>query len=161
MTRLLIPLLFVLTSAAAQDIRVFKTIGGTKLTAHIFQPQRSAKQEPRAAIVIFHGGGWVAGSPEWVYYEAKHYAAQGIVAIAAEYRLSDEKEITPLEAMEDARDLIVWVRHSAAHLGVNPKQIAAYGSSAGAHLAAAAAIFHPESGGRPDALVLMSPRRLD
>jgi hypothetical protein len=40
----------------------------------------------------------------------------GIVSIAGEYRLSDQKNITPLEAMSDVRDLIRWVRENFASL---------------------------------------------
>jgi acetyl esterase/lipase len=86
-----------------------------------------------------------------------------MVAIAAQYRLSDQKDITPLEAMADARDVIRWMRSHANSLGIDPKRIAAYGWSAGGHLAASAAIFDPEAASkgsvdaRPDALVLVSP----
>ena len=65
----------------------------------------------------------------------------GIVSIAGEYRLSDQKNITPLEAMSDVRDLIRWVRENFASLGVDPNRIAAYGVSAGGHLAVSAAVF--------------------
>jgi acetyl esterase len=84
------------------------------------------------------------------------------VAVAAQYRLSDQKSITPIEAMADARAAIRWVRSQADRLGVDPKRVAAYGWSAGGHLAASAAIFGDGGGeGRPDAapnaLILVSP----
>jgi acetyl esterase len=84
-----------------------------------------------------------------------------MVAIAGEYRLSDQKTITPLEAMADARDLIRWVRKQATDLSVDPHRIAAYGVSAGAHLALSAAVFpHIEedrTSAVPDMLILVSP----
>jgi acetyl esterase/lipase len=85
-----------------------------------------------------------------------------MVAVAAQYRLSDQKETTPLEAMADARAVIRWMRAHADSLGIDPKRIAAYGWSAGAHLAASAAIFDGAASedsvsARPDALVLISP----
>jgi acetyl esterase len=154
-----------ITIAHAQSgqpsIRTYKTVGSTELKAHIFLPVDPAKGKPHAAIILLHGGGWNAGSPEWVYGDANRYSGLGMVAIAGEYRLSDQKNNTPLEAMSDVRDLIRWVRQNASDLGIDPHRIAVYGISAGAHLAAAAAVFpHNEESNvsaLPDALLLLSP----
>ncbi len=139
------------------SIRTYKTVDTTELKAHIFTPGGSIQGKLRPAIVLLHGGGWNAGSPEWVYGDAKRYARSGIVAIAGEYRLSDQKSVTPLEAMADARDLIRWVRENAKSLGVDPHRIAVYGVSAGGHLAAAAAVFPHEEDSKTSA----SPRCAD
>ena len=40
--------------------------------------------------------------------------------MAAQYRLADEKTITPIEAMADARAAIRWVRVHARELGSIP-----------------------------------------
>jgi acetyl esterase len=134
------------------DVRVYKTVGTTNLTAHIFRPQGSDRTA-RPAIVLLHGGGWVAGSPEWVYAAAKRYAGYGAVAVAAEYRLSDQKTVTPLDAMADARDIIRWMRRNAADLGIQPDRIAVYGVSAGGQLAASLSTLDT----MPNAMVLISP----
>jgi acetyl esterase len=142
-------------------IRTYKTVGTTELKAHVFQPVDSTKRKMHAAIIVLHGGGWSAGSPEWTYYDTQRFVGLGIVAIAGEYRLSNQKDITPLEAMADTRDLIRWVREHSAELAIDPVRIAVYGSSAGGHLAAAAAVFsHDEeskTSAAPDALILLSP----
>ena len=147
-------------------IRTYKTIGTTTLKAHLFlppdpKPPGAAKQDPRPAIILLHGGGWVSGTPEWLYDDGKHYAARGMVAIAGEYRLSDQKTITPLEAMSDVRDLIRWLRQNAAEFHVDPQRIAVYGVSAGGHLSASAAVFphNDEStlSAIPNALLFLSP----
>ncbi len=160
-------LLLVLRSSAEPqapvqpDVRIYKTIGTTTLKAYIFMPGGPINATPRAAIVLLHGGGWSTGSPEWMYDDAKRYTGLGMVAIAGEYRLSDQKRITPLDAMADVRDLIRWVRTNAADLSVDPHRIAAYGVSAGGHLAVSAAVFPHTEEGRvsavPDTLVLVSP----
>ena len=143
------------------DIRVYKTVGTTNLTAHLLRPLGSDPSTARPAIVLFHGGGWSAGSPEWVYDAAKRYAGYGAIAVAAEYRLSDQKTITPLDAMADARDIIRWLRRNAAGLGIQPDRIAVYGVSAGGHLAASLATFDDPASGQPspvpNAMVLISP----
>jgi acetyl esterase/lipase len=142
---------------------VYAERSGAQLKAYVFSPEERTDGKTRPAIVMFHGGGWAAGEPAWAFARARHYAARGMVAIAAQYRLSDQKDITPLEAMADARDVIRWMRSHANSLGIDPKRIAAYGWSAGGHLAASAAIFDPEAASkgsvdaRPDALVLVSP----
>ena len=64
--------------------------------------------------------------------------------------------------MADARSAIRWMRENADELGIKRNKIAAYGWSAGAHLAASAAIFNHEDDSEkysssPNALVLYSP----
>lgn len=141
---------------------VFARPGGVELRVHVFSPERMKAGPPRAAIVLFHGGGWVMGEPAWAFGRARHFAERGMVGVAAQYRLSDQNGITPLDAMDDARAAIRWVRSHAGDLGIDPKRIAAYGWSAGAHLAACTAIFSGVPADAavscvPDALVLVSP----
>src|SRR5262245_43848782 len=118
---------------------VYAELKGVPLKAYVFAPERPGRK--RSGIVLFHGGGWAMGEPQWAFSRARHYAQRGMVAIAAQYRLSDQKEITPHEAVADARAAIRWVRAHAKSLGVDPKRIVAFGWSAGGHLAASAAIF--------------------
>lgn len=144
---------------SAPETHVFATVEGVELKAYVFRPG-PAHHKPRPAVVLFHGGGWTLGEPAWTFPRARHYAELGMVAVAAQYRLSDQKKITPLEAMADARAVIRWMRSNAAKLGIDPARIAAYGLSAGGHLAVSAAIFDddPSRGAAaPDALVLVSP----
>ncbi|MCC6396216.1 MAG: alpha/beta hydrolase [Bacteroidetes bacterium] len=140
---------------------IYRKAGDKDLKAFVFHPVKAGTKERRAAIVFIHGGGWSQGSPEWAFGRARYYARRGLVAIAVQYRLSDQKSVTPLEAMEDTRAVIQWIRSSANWLGVDPERIVAYGWSAGGHLAASAAVF-PDTTTKgihsvPDALVLVSP----
>jgi acetyl esterase len=141
---------------------VYKTVAGAKLTAHVFRPSTGGTSQPQPAVVLFHGGGWTGGSPEWVFHAAKRYASLGAVAVAAQYRLSGPNPpATPLDALEDARDAVRWMRRNAKELGIDPKHVAAYGVSAGGHLAASLAFFDPatqnEINAAPNAVVLISP----
>lgn len=143
--------------AAAQespDIRSYKQVGNRSLAAHIFRPDAD---DPSPAILLFHGGGWQVGQPEWTYGQAEAFRSAGITAIPIEYRLSDETT-TPAEAVEDACDAFAWVRSNAAELGIDPDRIGAYGISAGGHLAAAAGTgaCRREIRG-PDVMALYSP----
>ena len=135
---------------------------GMDLKAYVFAPAGHTADTPRSAILVFHGGGWDIGSAEWAFPRAKHFAELGMVAIAVQYRLSDQKSITPLEAIADAQAAVRWARSNSATLGIAADRIAAYGWSAGAHLATCAAIFDESLTGAdvssaPDALVLVSP----
>lgn len=135
-------------------IEQIQTDDGAVIEAHIFDPGPAA--QPRGAIIVFHGGGWAAGNPTWAYPRARRYAERGMVAIAAQYRLSDQAGTTPIEAMADARAHIRWARANAERLNINPHRIAVYGWSAGGQLALSTAqLGDPDS--RPDALVLLSP----
>jgi acetyl esterase/lipase len=131
-----------------------------ELHAFVFTPSGEQKEQ-RSAILVFHGGGWHIGSATWAFSTARHFAELGMVSVAAQYRLSDQRTVTPLDAMADARDVIRWVRANAATLGIAKDRVAAYGWSAGAHLAASAAIFGEASSDTsesciPDALILFS-----
>lgn len=142
------------------EAHVFGKPGGTELNLYVFSP--AADRPARAAIVLFYGGGWSMGDASWSFGRAQHFSERGMVAIAAQYRLSDQKAITPLDAIDDARSAICWVRVHAKELGIDPDRIAAYGWSAGAHLATCTATFVPKQSREPascapNALLLVSP----
>jgi acetyl esterase len=140
----------------------YHEVDGTALTAYVFAPTTASPSSARPAIVLLHGGGWVAGAPDWTFTSARRYAAMGLVAVSVQYRLSGER-VTPIDALADVCAAFHWVRSQARALGVHPHRIAASGVSAGGHLAAAAATIgcgNTEGAygvGGPDALVLWSP----
>jgi acetyl esterase len=143
------------------EVKIYKTVGTMKLAAHVFRPAETRAVGRRPAIVLFHGGGWIAGSPEWVYDAARRFASHGAVSVAAEYRLSDQKTVTPVDAMADARDIVLWMRRNAELLGIDPDRIAAFGVSAGGQLAASLATFDDRAINQPsavpNAMLLISP----
>ena len=138
-------------------ILVYKTVAGVAVSAHVFRPPATFPG-PRPAILLFHGGGWGIGSPQWVYGDAKKFAALGAVAIAVEYRLSSrETLLTPIDAMDDACDAMRWTRQNARTLSVDTKRVAAFGVSAGGHLAASLSFHCKDAAALPSALLLISP----
>ncbi len=100
----------------APAAHVFASPGGVPLKAYVFAPTGKKTGERRAAMVVFHGGGWSEGEPEWAFARARHFAARGLIAVAAQYRLSDQKTVTPLDAMADVRGVIRWMRTQAGTL---------------------------------------------
>ncbi len=143
-------------------VKTFKNVNSFVLNAHVFYPADFEPGQKRPAMVIFHGGGFVLGNPSWAYGKAKHYAAKGMIAIAAQYRLCNFKDVTPIEAIEDAKDLMRWLRTNADSLGIDADKIAASGWSMGAQLCASLAVFADTLPGTtiscsPNALLLTSP----
>lgn len=149
---------------AAQQPRsyVYREVDGQKLNAYVFAPRGEVSPKPTAAVLCFHGGGWVAGSAEWTAKEAKRFAALGLTAVTIDYRLSEGK-ITPIEALDDTRAAFCWLRRHAAEFNIDPKRVAGYGVSAGGHLVAAAATLDlpgdriDATSSKPDLLLLWSP----
>ncbi len=168
--KILFLLIILYVGLKAQDITnsiqpvefTYKIVGSDKLVAYVFFPFDYSANENHASIVIFHGGGWSMGEPSWGFVHAQKYAKLGLVSIAVQYRLSDENTITPIDAMEDAKDFFIWIRENTKLLKTNNDKIAAFGWSAGAHLIASAAVF-PAYGSDsvitsiPNALILQSP----
>lgn len=140
----------------------YREIGGVALKAFVFLPTGNDQKSPAPAILLFHGGGWAAGSPVWTFAAARRFAAAGFVAIAVQYRLSDER-VTPIDALADVCASFHWIRTELEGLAVHPQRIAASGVSAGGHLAATAATVGCGNAegkygiGGPDALMLWSP----
>ena len=150
------------SSLAAPIEHTYRTVDGAALKAFVFAPSRAASNPRSPAILLFHGGGWVAGAPDWTFASARRYAGLGMVAISVQYRLSTDS-ISPIDALADVCGAFRWAREQANALGIDPRRIAASGVSAGGHLAAAAATVGCASDdgaygtGGPDALVLWSP----
>jgi acetyl esterase/lipase len=96
----------------------------------------------RVPVVVFlHGGGWRVGSRHAAgpaYRGASptpfERAAQAGIAVASvDYRLSGEA--TWPAQLHDAKAAVRWLRSRADELGIDPGRIAAWGESAGGHLA--------------------------
>lgn len=144
---------------------IYKTVGQTKLTLHIFNPEGHKQSDRRPTIIFFFGGGWKAGSPSQFYPHCQYLASRGMVAISADYRVSSRNKTTPRECVEDGKSAVRWVRQHAGELGIDAQKIAAGGGSAGGHVAAATGTtqgFEAKDANlsvssRPNALVLFNP----
>lgn len=152
----------VLQAREDHEVKIYKTEQDFNLEAHIYTPTDLQAKEKRPAIVLVHGGGWRSGNPSWAFDEAIHFKELGMIAIAAQYRLTNSHDVTAVESMADIRDLIMWIRINSDSLGIQPDSIAAYGWSAGGHLISSSAIFCDsiaEQGVNsiPNAMILISP----
>lgn len=111
--------------------------------AHVFFPEDDSPA-PRPVLVFFHGGFWDGPTPTQFVPHCLHFASRGAVAVAAETRTAARHETGPLEAIEDARDLIRWLRHNAATFNLDPERVVLCGSGGGAFLALLATLPTPK-----------------
>ena len=143
--------------------RIEKIAGsGGPLIVRIFEPpNKNNTPDIRTAILLIHGGGWNKGDASWMDADATPYASQGMLALSLDYRLSDGSTVTPFDALADVRTAIRWMRAESRRLRIDPTKIAVLGESAGAQLAASAAVFSEPYGSdisaKPNVLILSSP----
>jgi acetyl esterase/lipase len=97
--------------------------------------------DPAPAVLFLHGGGWRAGSrhlagPAFrgvLPSPFEQVARAGIAVASADYRLSGEA-VWPAQ-LHDVKAAVRWLRARAGELGIDGTRIAAWGESAGGHLA--------------------------
>ena len=148
-----------------QNEYTYKTTDQGELKLHVDYPAGWREGDRRAGIVLFFGGGWEKGTVEHLSRHTAYLAGRGMVGVRADYRIRSVHGVTPLACVEDAKSAVRWVRAHAGELGMDPSRIAAGGGSAGAHIAACAALvdgFDAAGDDRSvssagDALVLFNP----
>ncbi|WBB58955.1 alpha/beta hydrolase [Streptomyces sp. WMMC500] len=118
-----------------------------RVTVH-WQPRLAL----RGGLVILHGGYW-SYDTDWEAW-ARAFARRGYAVFDAGYRLS------PGVRWPAQRDDVVaalrWVRRNAAAYAVDPARVGVLGSSAGGHLAVAAATYGAGAS-RTAGVVALSP----
>ena len=147
------------------EVVSYKEIGDVNLKLHVFKPKGHRVNDKRPAVVFFFGGGWSGGTPKQFYQQSRLFADHGMLAFAAEYRVSGLHKTSPYECVADGKSAIRWVRQNAARLGVDPDRIVSSGGSAGGHVAACTGVIEGrEQEGEdtvisslPNAMVLFNP----
>jgi len=124
---------------------------GGAMAVRIYRPMDALP----AALVYFHGGGWVLGSLEGADESCRMLANRGrVVVISVAYRLAPETKFPG--PVEDAYTAVVWVAEHASELGIDPAKVAVGGSSAGGNLAASASLVARDRGGPRIAFQLLT-----
>lgn len=100
---------------------------------------------PRPALLWLHGGGFVAGTPEFDEAQLNELVeAVGCIVVSVDYRLAPEHPHPA--ALHDAYAALKWLHDEAAALGVDPARLAVAGQSAGGGLCAALAMLARDRG---------------
>jgi len=124
---------------------------GGPLAIRIYRPRDALG----AALVYFHGGGWVIGSLDSADGSCRALANRSrCVVVSIAYRLAPETKFPG--AVEDAYAAVRWAADNAADLRIDTTRIAVGGASAGGNLAAAAALVARDRGGPKIAFQLLT-----
>ena len=124
-----------------------------EIAARLYVPA-SDGSDPPPLLVYFHGGGWVIGDLETHDSPCRFLAANaGVQVLAVDYRLAPEHPFPA--AAEDAFAAFSWASDNAGRFGIKPGRIAVGGDSAGANLAAVAALTARGEGGPAPAMQLL------
>ena len=88
-------------------------------------------EQPVAAVIVVHGGGWVRRSGDMVSI-SKQLARQGIAAFNITYRSAIYHPYPA--AVSDVRRAIEWLQENAERYRIDPQRIGGWGYSAGGQL---------------------------
>lgn len=122
-----------------------RTIPGSagSIPVRIYSPTGAG---PFAAIVFFHGGGFVLGDLDQYNPTCVGLVlATGCKVISVDYRRAPEHKFPA--APEDCYAATQWVANNAAQLHIDPQRISVAGDSAGGNLAAAVTLMARDRNG--------------
>lgn len=111
--------------------------------AHVFFPPLPATA-PRPIFVFFHGGFWDVTTPTQFVPHCLHFASRGAVTVVAETRTLQVHGTGAPEAIEDARDLIRWLRYNHDTFVIDPDKLVVGGAAGGAMAALLTALPKPK-----------------
>jgi acetyl esterase/lipase len=107
--------------------------GETPLLATVVKP---VGEGPFPALVEIHGGGWVHGSRTDRMEVKRHFASQGFVVAAIDFRTADPYPAS----LGDVNYAIRYVKAHAEQLKTAPELVGVLGYSSGGHQAVLAAL---------------------
>lgn len=121
---------------------------GAGLRADLFLPDPLPVRAP--VVVIVPGGGWTSAHAGGLAPLADHLASMGVVAVTATYRTGSDSSRFPVP-VADVMCAVDTAAAKARTAGVEPSRIVVAGHSAGAQLAALAALAGTRFRGACDA----------
>lgn len=110
---------------------------GAALVGDLYAPKADGKYP---IVVAVHGGGWQLGTRESYRYWGPFLAARGYALFAVGYRFSKPGEPSFPQAVHDIRAAVQFVKGRGEAIKADAARVALMGDSAGAHLAALAAL---------------------
>ncbi len=109
---------------------IYDTPGGTKVHMDVYKPSHAGD---RPAVVVIHGGGWMAGDRKDMAQFCDRLAERGYVVANVQYRLAPTHKWPAM--LDDVQSAVRFLRRNALMYRIDPKRIGSLGASAGGHLA--------------------------
>jgi len=103
---------------------------------NIYIPKQVKKNAD--VVVFFYGGRWQYGSKDEYGFVADALTSKGFIIVIADYRLYPQVDWR--EFVQDGASAYQWVVKNIKKYGGNPERVFVMGHSAGAHIAAMAAV---------------------
>lgn len=121
----------------------FSTITGYRpITLDLYRPKADG---PRPLVIYVHGGAWMVGHKRQSGGAFSDFtsvladlSARGYIVASLDYRLAREAPFPA--AIDDVRTAIRFLKANAGRYGIDARHVAIWGGSAGAQLAALAAL---------------------
>lgn len=153
-----------LVAAWRDSSTTYEAADGSELPLLVFEPADGTRLA--AGVVLFHGGALRTGSADGLAPHCRRLASRGIFAASAGYRLLGQDAASIEDCLADVRRAVEHFRVLAVARGLPISRLASGGSSAGAHLALAAAMIAaggPAPAPEPGiaAVVAVNPAGLD
>jgi acetyl esterase/lipase len=120
---------------------IYATANNTGVKLDLYIPR--SRPTPLPTLVLFHGGGWVAGQKERNVFQLLPYLSLGWAVINVEYRLANDSPAPA--AVEDCLCALRWVGKHAREYNFDTSKIVLTGGSAGGHLSLITGMLPQES----------------
>jgi len=115
----------------------YATHDGVALLGDLYVPKGAG---PFPVLVAAHGGGWVQGARNAFAHWGRYLATHGYALLAIGYRLAKAGQKTFPHAAQDALTAVEFVRAGAREFRLDGERVGLMGASAGANIAALAAL---------------------
>lgn len=119
----------------------YATANNTELKLDLYLPRD--RSTPKPTLMLFHGGGWVAGQKERNVLWFVPYLSMGWAVINVEYRIASNS-LAPA-AVEDCRCALRWAINNAKRYNFDVSKFVLTGTSAGGHLALITGMLPPQN----------------
>ncbi|HEX9652738.1 MAG TPA: alpha/beta hydrolase [bacterium] len=130
----------------AADYDIFPNItysvaNNTELKLDLYLPSDRSVLHP--TLILFHGGGWVAGQKERNVLWFLPYLSMKWAVINVEYRIA--KNALAPAAVEDCRCALRWAANNAERYNLDASKFVLTGTSSGGHLALITGMLPPQT----------------
>lgn len=122
-------------AGAAEEVVTHRNVpyiddGDARHKADVYVPPGEG---PFPGVLMIHGGAWTMGNKAHMSAHARRVVQAGYTVISINYRLAPKYKF-PAQ-LDDCKAAVRWLRANAKKYKIDPERIAAYGYSAGGHLA--------------------------